>query len=344
MATGVEAMGRLFFDDRVVWAVSILLALALWFQVTGARAQDVQRDFTALPVQWRDLPESMSVLDMQPARVDITLRGFRDVMQNLSREDFIATVSLTGGEPGSIDYYVTVSVPRGVQLVQVAPETVAVTLERSLEELYRVEVNVQGEAIVSLAEPSVDPPQVVVNGPASRVRSVFQVIAEVNVEGVGQAVDERVICTPVDIRGNEVRGVLVTPRQVDIHIPKLATQMSREVPIRPSLMASEDLEIVVLVMEVEPGWTTVTGAEEAVDRLEYVVTESIDMLQLQEQYFDIIDSEDEGEGEDDEPLEIFKDVPLVVPRDERGAEMRIDPLNVTVRLVLDRVDRADPGE
>ncbi|MFO8059337.1 MAG: CdaR family protein, partial [Bacillota bacterium] len=133
-------MGRMFFDDRVVWAVSILLAVVLWIQVTGARAQDVQQTFTELPVQWRDLPETMSVLDMQPARVDITLRGMRDVMQQLSREDFIATVSLTGGQPGSVDYYVTVSVPRGVQLVQVTPETVAVTLERSLEEVYPVDV------------------------------------------------------------------------------------------------------------------------------------------------------------------------------------------------------------
>lgn len=341
-------MGRMFFDDRVVWAVSILLAVVLWIQVTGARAQDVQQTFTELPVQWRDLPETMSVLDMQPARVDITLRGMRDVMQQLSREDFIATVSLTGGQPGSVDYYVTVSVPRGVQLVQVTPETVAVTLEKSLEEVYPVEVTATGEPEVSLAEPSADPSQVVVNGPTSRVRNVIRVVAEVNVAGAGQAVDERAICNPLDARGNVVRGVVVTPRQVGIHVPRLATQVSREVPVRLTLIAGGDIEVIIREMEVDPEQVTVTGPEDAVDRLDYLVTEPVDLLRLQEQYLaqlEELQEPDEG-GEEEESLEILEEIPVVLPRDDRGAEMRIEPLRVTVRMVLGRMepeeDAAEP--
>lgn len=323
-------MSRLFFDDRIVWAICVLLAVVLWVQVTGARVRDVQRTFTDLPVQWRDLPDDMSVLDVSPDHVDITVRGMRDVMQHISRDDFIATVSLTGGDLGAMDYFLTVSVPRGVQLIQVAPRTVTVTLEAAIEEMYRVEVDLHGEPAVDLADPSVDPEQVVVNGPASRVEQVFRIVAELNVHGLQHALSERVLCTPVDRRGNEVRGVIVVPRQVDVHLAQQADQVSLEVPVRPTVVSAPDLLIVLRSIRVTPEVVTVTGAEGSVRDLARVVTEMIDMLELQAEYADIMEV-----GED---TEVVLQVPLVPPLDERGAEMHVEPAHVTVELVLEKTE------
>ncbi len=321
-------MSRLFFDDRIVWALCVLLAVVLWVQVTGARVRDVQRTFTDLPVQWRDLPEDMSVLDVSPSHVDITVRGMRDMMQHISRDDFIATVSLTGGDLGAMDYFVTVSVPRGVQLIQVAPRTATVTLEATIEEVYRGEVDLQGEPAVELAEPSVDPQQVVLNGPASRLQRVFRVVAELNIQGLRHALSERVLCTPVDARGNEVRGVIVVPRQVDVHVPQQADQLSLEVPVRPTVVSAPDLLIVMRSIKVAPDEVTVTGAEVGVHALDQVFTERIDMLQLQAEYVDTMEAGEE--------IEVVLEVALVPPLDERGAEMQLQPDHVTVEIVLEK--------
>lgn len=323
-------MSRLFFDDRIVWAVCVLLAVVLWVQVTGARVHDVQRTFTDLPVQWRDLPEDMSVLDLSPSHVDITVRGMRDVMQHISRDDFIATVSLTGGDLGAMDYFVTVSVPRGMQLIQVAPRTATVTLEAAIEEVYRVEVDLQGEPAVDLADPSVDPQQVVLNGPASRVNQVVRVVAELNVDGLRHSVSERVLCTPVDAGGNEVRGVIVVPRQVDVRVPQQADQLSREVSVRPTVVSAPDLLIILRSIRVTPDEVTVTGSEDPIADLTHVVTDMIDMVELQAEYLDTMEV-----GED---TEVTLEVSLVLPRDERGAEMEVEPDHVTVDLVIERTE------
>jgi len=348
-------VSRMFFDDRVVWAVSILLAVLLWVNVTGARAGDVQRTFTAVPVQWRDLPDDLSVVDMEPSRVDVTVRGVRDVMQHVTREDFIATVSLTGADVGRMDHFVTVSVPRGVQLVQAAPQTVEVETEESIEEVYSITVDIQGQADVTLADPTVEPSQVVVNGPSTSVREVDRVVAEVVVDGATEGVTKRVICTPVDDRGRMVRGVMVSPRQVDVHVPEQATQIVREVPVRPLILTGDDVNILVRKMRSEPELVTVEGDEELVGELEYVRTEPIDMTELQEEYgeeledlAETIESQETDEEEEDEYeiedveqdemlLEVSVQADVTRPRDELGMEVGVDPETVTVYLQLQKM-------
>ncbi len=346
-------MSRFLFNDRFVLALAIFVALVLWVQVTGGSARELQRTFTGIPLGWRDIPEELAVLEITPAQVDVTLRGDREIMQDLTRDDFIATVSLAGAESGTLNYFVTVSVPRGIQLVQVAPQTVSVALEREVEEVYPVRVELTGVPNVELAAPSTDPAQVVVNGPASRMREVSRVIAQVDVDGLERDLRERVLCTPVDIRGEPVRGVLVTPRQIDISVPLEASQMTLDLPVRPVLFGELPGNLALREIVPDPAEVSATGPESQVLEISYLVTAPIDLATLDLEDADIVrvisPEDEEVEGEDEEDAEgeelavgdyLYFEVTgqVRVPGDAGAREIVLEPRVITLTIVLQVVE------
>ncbi len=341
-------MNKLLFNDRAVLILSIFVALVLWVQVTGGSAREIQRTFTGIPLGWRDIPEGLSVLEMEPAQVDVVLRGDREIMQDLSRDDFVATVSLAGAEAGAINYFVTVSVPRGVQLVQVTPQTVTVDLEVSVEEVFSVSVSMDGEPAMELAEPVVDPPQVVIEGPASRIGEVYNVVARVDVDGLDRELREQVICTPVDIRGEPVRGVLVTPRQIDIVVPLEATQVTRTLPIRPVVFGNLPENLVLREIVADPSEIVVTGPEAQVEDMEYVVTSPVDLGELAGEIADELSEPDAAEAADEDEdtealgvgdyVQLEVDARVEVPGGTNSGQIRLDPEDVTVSITLQVVD------
>lgn len=273
-------MRSLFFDDRMVWAVSIILAIVLWVQVSAGAQREVQRTYPDIPVQWRDVPEGLAVLDISPPRVEVTVRGERDLMQQVSREDFTATVNLVEVEPGMVDVFVSISVPRGIQLAQVAPQTVTVSVEESTEAVHPVRVDMVGTPDSAMASPTVTPSQVIVSGPASRVEDVAEVVSGVDVSGLQEGLTEQVVCRPLDEDGDEVRGVLVIPRQVEISIMREAAQLEREIPVRPITAGTPPGDLALLSIEMAPPSVNVSGPGSVVEELDHLNTTVLDLTEI----------------------------------------------------------------
>ncbi len=321
---------KIFFDDRVVLAISIIMAVVLWVQVSAGAQRDVQRTFVHVPVQWREVPEGLAVVNLNPARVDVTVRGERDLMQQLGREDFTATVNLVEVEPGEMEVFVSVSVPHGVQLIQTAPETVTVSVEEASEQVHGVRVNMVGSPDVALTEVSVSPGQVVVSGPASRVQEVSEVVANVDVSGLTQDLNERVVCTALDDEGDEVRGVLVVPRQVQVSAAQEAAQVQRDISVEPMTTGSPPDGLAILKVYSEPETVTASGPDSVIEEIQQLYTVPIQLSQL------------EGEGEELEPGEtaVISYSGQVVP--DEGIELthlEIDPAEITVNIEILRIER-----
>ncbi len=273
-------MRSLLFDDRMVWVVSIILAVFLWVQVSAGAQREVQRTFPDIPVQWRDVPEGLAVLDVSPSRVEVTIRGERDLMQQVSREDFTATVNLVEVEPGMVDVFVSISVPRGIQLVQVAPQTVTVAVEESAEAVHPVRVEKVGTPDTALTTLAVTPAQVIVNGPASRVEEVAEVVAEVDVAGLQEGLTEQIVCRALDEDGDEVRGVLVVPRQVEVSIMREAARLEREIPIRPISAGTPPGDLAVISIQLDPSSVSVSGPGSVVEEIEVLNTTVLDLTEI----------------------------------------------------------------
>ena len=112
-------------------AVAFALAVALWV-VVGYGAQTVQRTFE-IPVSYGPLPSTLTVVDVEPAQVAVTLSGQRKAFAFLRPDDIKVVLQLWEARKGKTRFTITsrdLSYPPGLDLEEVQPHQVLLNIER----------------------------------------------------------------------------------------------------------------------------------------------------------------------------------------------------------------------
>jgi YbbR domain-containing protein len=173
---------------------SLVLAALLWFTISGQR---VERTVPG-PILYRNLPEGLLITGDRFHEVNVHLRGGYTQLSELSPESVNVVVDLAGAKPG--ERVVTmrtdqVRVPFGVEVTQVDPPTITMTIERAGAAAVLVEPSIEGQPAQGFAvgPVHVDPPTVTIAGPVGRLALVRSVTTEpVSVEGARATVSRSV--------------------------------------------------------------------------------------------------------------------------------------------------------
>ena len=110
--------------------VSFGLAVALWI-VVGYSTQAVQRTFD-VPVNYGPLPSTLTVANITPAKVRVTLSGQRKAFAFLKLDDIRLVLQLWDARRGKHRFSVTsrdVSYPPGLELEDIEPRQVLLDIE-----------------------------------------------------------------------------------------------------------------------------------------------------------------------------------------------------------------------
>lgn len=193
-------MATLGFRQHVgLKAVSIALAFLLWLVVSGE--QTVERSFR-IPLEFSNLPPELEIVGDPPDVVDVRVRGSSGLVSRTGATDLSAVIDLQAGKAGRRLFPLIgnqVRTPFGLEVVQVTPSTVAVTLEPSSSKVVPIVPGVDGdpEAGFVVSTVSVDPPTVELIGPASALRAVNEAVTEpVSVAGLSAPMTEEVTVGP----------------------------------------------------------------------------------------------------------------------------------------------------
>ncbi len=234
-------MDRLLSRDIVLRILAVLLALVLWVQATAEQNPEDQSTFDGLSVGTEDIPEATVVVGSpRPPKVNLTVRCGRRLAEKLTAASFLITVSLEGGHVGTNNYPVQVTLPAGVELVQITPALVSVTLE----ELGQVEVPVTARLAGASPEGyqagpwTASPSAVLVRGPASATSQVVTALAQCDISEATSEISRTVILTPLDASGAAVAGVTLIPVQALITVPVVALPAPESVDVNPVLTGS----------------------------------------------------------------------------------------------------------
>jgi len=155
--------------------LAIVIAVGLW--VAGHR--DVERA-VEVPVEFRNIPSDLMVLDNRVDYVVLRLTGPRTLVSTLDAGDLKLGLDLDGAKPGSISYPLgpsSFSIPRGVTIARITPPVVHLQLEPVLGRVLPVTVRFVNKppAGQKIGETSVEPESVSVFGPAEEVRRLVSV-------------------------------------------------------------------------------------------------------------------------------------------------------------------------
>ena len=176
-------------DNFGLKLISLLLGSTLWYAVS----RETGAEFAFfIPIELRDVPEGLEVIEESAHQVEVRLRGPSEVLRALSPQDLSVAVDLSNAEPGERVAYLTpddVAVPFGARVMRVTPASLEITLDRTLERTVNVIPRVSGAPAegFELAGIALSPQAITVVGPASQVSELEQVTTvPLSAEGLRQ--------------------------------------------------------------------------------------------------------------------------------------------------------------
>ena len=218
--------------NRLLKLFSILLAIALWFTVSGEERTETT---ITMSLELVNLDKNLMVTSEVPPAIQVRVVGPRSIVNNLSQSRLTQTLDLNGYKSGRHTFSLgpnSLSLPRGVQVIRIQPNpitlTLAATITRTLPVKPVLENNpAEGYELVSV---HTRPTQVTVKGPAPELAEL-QFISTLPID-LSFLKEPTVIATDLDFKNLHLALKDPVPILADIQIgPKALTRTFSEVPV-----------------------------------------------------------------------------------------------------------------
>lgn len=230
-------MERLLRNDNRVKLLSLALSIMLWFYVSSEQNPTISRTIQEIPVEVRGLGVDLAVVNLDPEAVTVTVQGPAQVVNNLDRSDFRASVQLADAGAGPVVAAVRLERPQGIQLTEVQPPHVITLIEPVEEVSLPVELAVRGQPAPDFraGEARLSSRRVVVRGAASLVARIERVVTTVDIAAARETVSQSVTVYALDAAGRQVNGVRLIPDRVTVNVPVEPLPPLVVLPVRVAL-------------------------------------------------------------------------------------------------------------
>lgn len=235
------------FSHLGLKVLAIMLASVLWFTVAGEHV--VERSLRA-PLAVRNLPGHLEIVGDLPESVDVRVRGSAAQLSRLDAGDVVAMLDLSTARTGGRLFHLRtdeVRVPYGIDVAQVLPPTISLSLERSVRRIVTIVPTTDGDPAPGFVVGRItsEPSTVLVAGPESHVHDVASATTEpVEIAGKNQRVRDVVT---VGVMDSSVR-LVEQPQTATVVIEILPAPIEREVagvPVRSRNLAQGLVQRVV---------------------------------------------------------------------------------------------------
>ena len=155
--------------------VSLVLALALWLVLVPADKVLSEKTLT-VPLEMRDVPANMEIVEKSVSTVDVTVRAPNRILDQISPSTLAARLDLEKASVYQLEYPLNksiISLPLGADVIEIRPNKVQIKLEVAREATLDVHASVRGKVAAGyrIAKIEVEPSEVVVRGPESKVKT-----------------------------------------------------------------------------------------------------------------------------------------------------------------------------
>ena len=219
--------------------LAITLASVLWFTVAG---QHVVERSLRVPLAVRNLDPGLEIVGDLPETVDVRVRGSAAQLSRLETGEVVAMLDLTTARTGSRLFHLRadeVGVPYGVDVAQVNPPTILLSIEKSIRRIVPIVPALDGDPAPGfvVGRISAEPATVLVVGPESHVREVGSATTEpVEIDGRSERVRDVVTVGVADSSVRLVEQPLSATVVIEI-LPAPIERVVDGVPVRQRNLA-----------------------------------------------------------------------------------------------------------
>lgn len=262
-------------------AVSLLLALMLWLQVSVSESPNLQREIS-VPLEVRNLSEELVPVNLPP-RVAVLLEGPQRDLDAVTPEQWTAFVDASGLPAGRRELEVKATGPMSARIqYRTRQRVVAVELDPVVRGVQKVTVETRGRRPEDLRYDGavVIPDEVTVIGPATAMREVRTVRASLDLSRIRPGVSYNV---PVEVLGPNnvpIPQAKADPATVTVFPAVAAAPATGSVLITPNWSGAPAFGYRVVGYELRPNQVILTGEADALAAVRVVETEPINLAGL----------------------------------------------------------------
>lgn len=213
---------RFIFRVLPTVILSLIMATAVWITAVTASDPTQERVYPRpVPIEIIGQDSGLVITGQIPEQVNLTLSAPNSVWNRLLREQapIRAILDLSGLEAGSHRVNVQIQIGiRPIEIVTCTPCTLNVNLEAIANRTMPVRLLRIGEVAIGFEAdmPYLSQTSVIITGPESLVRQVWEVRAELNISQANSTISRSIDLKAVDTNEREVKGISITPKSVNV--------------------------------------------------------------------------------------------------------------------------------
>lgn len=216
---------RDFLKNLPTLLIALIMAIAAWTAAVISSDPNELRVY-AQPVSIEILGQDpqMVILGNPTRSVKVSLNAPTSVWTTINAQTshIKAFVDLSGLTAGTHQVPVQVQVDtKPVQVIQVNPETITLTLEKIATREVNIEIITTGSPAVGYqAEKAVISPETaIISGPESQIAMVSQLRAQIDLTQARQTIQTSASLIAVDSNGDPIESITINPDKASINLP-----------------------------------------------------------------------------------------------------------------------------
>jgi YbbR domain-containing protein len=221
-----------FGRNRLLKILSLLLAVALWFAVSGEERTETTLN---MALEMVNMQHNLMVTSEVPPAIQVRIVGPRSIVNSLSQSRLSETLDLTGYKAGRHTFYLgpnSLALPRGVQVIRIQPNPIHLTLAATMTQDLPIRPILEnkppeGYEVISA---KTKPARVKVRGPYPELAEL-NFLPTVPID-LSHMKEHTIIATDLDFKNLHLSLKEQVPILADIDIgPKTITRTFSRVPV-----------------------------------------------------------------------------------------------------------------
>lgn len=273
-------MKNILEKNKTMWVLSIAVALLLWMYVISDQNPPTSDNINGIPVEFinqESLEEKGLVIShIEDQFVDIRVFGRRTQLYRINRDAIRVEADLSRLNTKGTHFlpYVIYGIPDDVEISRKNPEAIELTLDQIITQERDVKINIIGKPAQGMAALSyiVNPSKVTLEGAETLLDTVRDVVATIDITNAREEINQTLSLKAIDKEGNEVEGVTITPKTVDVTIPIGAT---KTIGVSPKITGGVPEGYVITKIEANPSEIRIGATSSQINDISSISTETI---------------------------------------------------------------------